>query len=467
MPTEGELQRICSPLYSSIALESFGAVFMGFVFSYLLLLITNKGRLSSPGRAASNYVWHGFSSYVKEVWENTKKWPYLTTAPVLDRFAFCRKTNQAVCAIQVLIALLTITRWLHVGNVNGFRYLGYAITCPPMQAQLVILIGPAVPFYKFTVVMTFLLTFAMLIAGYAASLYRGDIYTGSINTFMDTGNIDDLGLTSKFWWLLPSMACQIWLSFVHVPYLLLLYCIGGGVKGGLPWNYIRLLAIVGITWLSFPAWWLLSFEGLSIITDTKMNGMGFACLNIISKGMFTMQILRMSGWHRRQAQKESKKEEAINAGVDPLKAEQEAEDALEAEAQEQDIFTAANTIPVQAIRPDEGQQAVSRPATKKETWIVTALRDYDDFATSQAKEELDAAFQCFLLGAGHDPDTYDKLPHSKQVSLREKFDQMSEHLTTALESAAVPVKDHPEAILEEDEEDAHSEGSVESESLFV
>ena len=55
--------------------------------------------------------------------------------------------------------------------MNGFHYLGYAVTGLPMQAQLVILIGPVVPFYRVAEVFMFVITFFM-IAGNAASRQR-------------------------------------------------------------------------------------------------------------------------------------------------------------------------------------------------------------------------------------------------------------------------------------------------------
>ena len=61
---------------------------------------------------------------------------------------------------------------------------------------------------------------------------------------------------------------------------------------------------------------------------------------------------------------------------------------------------------------------MARVASRKEAWVVGMRRGYDDFASTRHKEALDAAFQCFLLGAGIGPENFDSLPHLKQAGLR-------------------------------------------------
>ncbi|CAJ1332296.1 unnamed protein product [Effrenium voratum] len=62
-----------------------------------------------------------------------------------DRIKLCRLLNLAMCIAQAAAAFFTVLRWLHISNVNGLRYLGYAFTCALMQAELVVLIAPYVP----------------------------------------------------------------------------------------------------------------------------------------------------------------------------------------------------------------------------------------------------------------------------------------------------------------------------------
>jgi len=193
---------------------------------------------------------------------------------------------------------LAVTRWLHINNVNGFRYLGYAFTCPLMQAELILIIAPVVPCYKMVTQMTAIGTFLMLLTGYIASQYEGPLWDGDVSELFLDGKFSNL--TTKGWMTVPSVFILCFLSFVQIPFLGLLYfCNGAGADGNLPRGYPTLLAITSITWLGFPCWWFLSFEGAGYIQDTKLNGLGFVCLNMISKGSFTMQMLSMvRRWRR-------------------------------------------------------------------------------------------------------------------------------------------------------------------------
>jgi bacteriorhodopsin len=202
------------------------------------------------------------------------------------RLRFCRKLNATICRFSAAAALLAVTRWLHINNVNGFRYLGYAFTCPMMQAELVVLIAPVVPHYRIVTKLTAAITFLMLVSGYIASQFEGPIWDG------DLIDLDFGKLTTKGRIALPSFVALSFLSFLHIPLLgLLYYCNGGGKDGKLPRGYPKLLVITSLTWLGFPCWWVMSFEGNSYIQDTKLNGLGFVLLNMTSKGCFTMQML--------------------------------------------------------------------------------------------------------------------------------------------------------------------------------
>lgn len=344
--SESVLMRECSSLYASFAIESLAAFYMGIVFSYLLLLITNKGRLHAPGRAAYRLVTLKLESFFREVYNILRRWSTMNKEPLMERFAFCRRANQTICAFQIAVAFLTITRWLHIGNVNGFRYLGYAITCPPMQGELVLLIGPVVPCYRIICVVTFVVTFVMLIFGWAASVIPGDIYQGSIVDFLQGGSFEDLQVTTKFWVLMPSMSAYFLVTLILTPYLVILYKLNGGEANGLPHQYLKLVGIVFITWWAFPVWWCLSFEGMSIITDTKLNAFGFSVLNVASKGAFSFQVISMVQYHMA-------KNELASQG----------------------FITKRGRWSTTHLDADE--LVVKRPQTRKETALVTLLRPYD------------------------------------------------------------------------------------------
>lgn len=396
---EGELMRTCGHLYASIALESLATTLMSMVFGYLLLLITNKGRLQNPGRAAFRLVWSKVNAFYREVSSEVSHWPEMNKLPLDRRFAMCRKTNQTICTFQILIGFLTVERWLHINNVNGFRYLGYSMTCPPMQTQLLVLIAPAVPCYKFNCIVTYFLTMAMLLLGYAASVIPGDLYTGSIETFFSTWKLDDLGPTLKFWPTVASGGIQVWLTVVQIPLLWLLYVCKGGVKGGLPYGYTRMLLIVAISWLAFPLWWALSFEGMSLITDTKLNAIGFALLNVIAKGSFTLQMLRMTKWHRNQ----KKREEWLAKGRRLSK------------CSDSNLF-----------KDEMPTEVDPQPSLKhSETWIVSILRPYDAKEQSPVKdwEQLELPHRAFLMGRGVSPDSWKSMPPEERAFLQEEWEK--------------------------------------------
>jgi len=289
----------CSPLYASFALESFANTCLGLFFVYLSMLITSKSKLKTPARDTVLFLYDCVYARYVDVMSIVRQWPMMKDAKLEKRFRWCRKVNATICQFSALVSFLAITRWLHINNVNGFRYLGYAFTCPPMQAELLVLIAPVVPCYRFMVTMTILVTFAMLITGWIASCVHGEMWTGpDLYDWYNSGMEEDLKLTFKGWMFVASCGCELLLLFIELPFALFLYFINGGPKAGLPEGYPRVIALVWVTWWLFPLWWCVSFEGFELITDTKMNGVGFTLLNLVSKGGFTLSILRMVRKHK-------------------------------------------------------------------------------------------------------------------------------------------------------------------------
>mmetsp|Transcript_71301 Transcript_71301/g.133366 ORF Transcript_71301/g.133366 Transcript_71301/m.133366 type:complete len:460 (-) Transcript_71301:129-1508(-) len=299
-PTEVELMSECSPLYASFALESFANTALAFFFLYLSALITSKGKLKTPARDSLLFTFDVIQKRYQDVMSVASQWQDMPTQPLDKRFRWCRKVNATICQFSALVAILAVTRWLHINNVNGFRYLGYAFTCPPMQAELLVLIAPAVPCYRYLVVLSSSLTFAMLMFGWTASCIQDDLWTGKFMDWVDSEFEVELGLTSKGWCFVCAAAVLTYLSVIQLPFMLLCYWWKGGAKAGLPEGYPRMIALVFLTWLCFPIWWSISFEGFKLIEDTKMNGVGFVLLNLISKGGFTLTVLRMVRLHQQK-----------------------------------------------------------------------------------------------------------------------------------------------------------------------
>merc|ERR1719262_1036716 len=57
---------------------------------------------------------------------------------------------------------------------------------------------------------------------------------------------------------------------------------------------VRTLSIIVVaTWFPFPIWYALSPEGFNIITNSPAMKVAVAFLNVISKGTFTMYLMRV------------------------------------------------------------------------------------------------------------------------------------------------------------------------------
>jgi hypothetical protein len=191
-----------------------------------------------------------------------------------------------------------------------------------MQAELVMMVAPVIPCYRLNVICVTFVTFAIMVAGYCASLMSGDLWNGSLEDFLSTWDLEDLALTQKAYVLMPSMVGISILTFVQLPFLAILYTVKGGVSAGLPYNYRKLLLVVGMTWLTFPVWWFLNWQGMSVITDAKLNGAGFCLLNVISKGLFTFTVLSSMRWHKSRGWStgpKSEKEGTDSTGTNSLR----------------------------------------------------------------------------------------------------------------------------------------------------
>eukprot|EP00403_Amphidinium_massartii_P038545 CAMPEP_0178441818 /NCGR_PEP_ID=MMETSP0689_2-20121128/37734_1 /TAXON_ID=160604 /ORGANISM="Amphidinium massartii, Strain CS-259" /LENGTH=764 /DNA_ID=CAMNT_0020065123 /DNA_START=122 /DNA_END=2414 /DNA_ORIENTATION=- len=395
---EAELMRDCGPLYVSIALESLATFIMALFFLYLLIMVTNKGRLQKPGRAFRKFVVAELVSFVKDLEAAVKKWKVMPQLPLAERFATCRKMNQAICSFQLLLAALTICRWLHIGNVNGIRYLGYSITCPPMQAEMLMLIAPIVPFYKYQIVFTYFITTFMLFSAWAGSLAEGDLFNNMDEAF-DTGDFSLLEPQQKLYNILPGVSILTFLLFIQIPYLQALFlCRRSKMEASddCPPGYLKLLVIVQLTWIAFPIWWLLGYEGLAIIKDTKANGVGFALLNVISKGSFSFHMISSSGQHRRMMKAKNRFMERQNS-LDSLGSVEE------------------DPEPIQEVDVGDAH----------ESWLVRVLRPYDNATALPSKwKKLGGPFKGYCVGVGITPKMYDDMSLGQRKVLYARYEAL-------------------------------------------
>lgn len=285
--TEAEMQRAIAPLCLTIGLEAFSGVFLAVVFFYVALKVQIGDYVESPGIAAWRCCRHYFGTWAKEFTDNLKTIDMMPLLPLQSRFRFCATCDKTISVASSLFALLGVTRWLNIGNINGCRYLSYAVTCPLMQVELVVLIAPVVPGFRFVWRFVFSLTFIVLMTGYVASIIWLPVFEGSVWTFVQDWDMEQLRPTVKAY-VVAGAVCGISIIFLVVlPFLAVMYTINGGHRNhDLPEYYRVILLTVILTWVCFPVWWFLSWEGMAVITDTKLNELGFTLLNIIAKGIF-------------------------------------------------------------------------------------------------------------------------------------------------------------------------------------
>jgi len=302
-----ELFRACGPLYPAFAIESLTSLLLGLFFCYLSLKICVRSDVQSPVRSFVWMIWSWAQPHVSEWWETVRRWPEMNKRPLVERMGMCRQLNLAMCLAQALAAFLSIFRWLHINNVNGVRYLGYAFTCALMQAELVVLIAPYVPCYKLNCVGIVVLTHIYLVLGWIGSLHEGFLFEdASWELFKSSGTVSDLVVTTKGIFIGCTAAGLCTLLLVQMPFLAIIYfCKGGSSNDDLPGHFLKLFATVWFTWPAFPGWWLISAEGLGLLADSKSNAVGFALLNIISKGSFTFVMLGIGSHHKKRTARKS------------------------------------------------------------------------------------------------------------------------------------------------------------------
>lgn len=292
---ESALLRICGQLYLSHALEAIAGLAMCFFFCYAWLRLEIRGHVNSPAKAfillcrgqAANFL-EEFLSTVGSIFDMPK-------VELETRFRFCGNINRMCSSLCALLSLVAITRILSIGNINGIRYLTYFVTCPLMQMELIVLIAPFVPCYRLVVAFTGSITVLTLSMGYGASLLWMPVYEGYLTRFLVSWDVSDLEPTLKLKVILPSLAGMSFLSVIQIPFLAVCYLAHGGSRNwDLPKGYLTLLLIVWSTWLTFPLWWLISWEGMALNDDTKSIELGYAVLGLLSKGLFFMKGFSMA-----------------------------------------------------------------------------------------------------------------------------------------------------------------------------
>jgi hypothetical protein len=225
-----------------------------------------------------------------------------------------------------------------------------------MQAELILLIAPAVPCYKLNIFFTMLVTLAMLLNGWYSANLEGDLWTTDFKDVFIDFNLDNL--TEKGTFIFPSFGAILFLSFVQIPYLALCYNCADQSK--MPEGFNKMLLLTSISWLGFPIWWFLSYEGASVITDTKLNGFGFMMLNVISKGGFTLCMISMvKNFKRKNLAKPQPP-----AGMRPRSGSIASVESLP-------------QLPGDGPDPEEQRRQERLPTGQSLVWMIKGLREFD------------------------------------------------------------------------------------------
>jgi len=292
---EADLQRACAPLYGPIAVDAVANLLLVCFFTYIALLMHVENTVQEPVKAVFRIVFKFVRDYLKELGKTIATIPQMGKLPLGARLRCCSNIDKAVSLVSAVVPLIAITRLMNFGNVNGMRWLGYSLTCPFMQLELVMLVAPVVPLVRLNMIIAFLITFGSLFIGWVTSVMRGPLYNGTLGAYVDTFETADLDPTVKgniAAWSFIGIAV---LSLFQLPFLGLLYFCGkhSKSKDDLPDGYLTLLLSIVVTWWLFPAWWFFSWEGAAFFKDAKLNEMGFTVLNLMAKGSFIYQTNRM------------------------------------------------------------------------------------------------------------------------------------------------------------------------------
>mmetsp|Transcript_47518 Transcript_47518/g.119766 ORF Transcript_47518/g.119766 Transcript_47518/m.119766 type:complete len:502 (-) Transcript_47518:525-2030(-) len=196
-------------------------------------------------------------------------------APLRTRLHWCIKSNIYICFMSAVLHVLHVTNFEYMisaslgPHVLVIKPVEYLLTCPVMMLTLVVLGGERVPRQRQHECSC--LTALVLLSGFFASM--------------------SLTLPLKLMFFLVGVGF----------FLILLQRIAvsvkehsegketlfGGWKGSVYKHFC--LKIVS-TWILFPAWWLVSKEGLGIVESPEINILVTAALNIFAKGVYVIYL---------------------------------------------------------------------------------------------------------------------------------------------------------------------------------
>lgn len=210
------------------------------------------------------------------VFSNSTRLSYIQKASLEKRLGICCQINTIVAALSAFLNYFQLTEvdnWALPGQrsmvIDMARPVEWILTCPLMQLSLVIMGGSRIPEYRRTM-MPALATLALALA--------------TTTLFVD------------FPWVFVIFGVGL---CVHSTAMFFnrqqIIEHSRGVEGLLEGDseFRKATLILMLTWFPFPVWYILSPEGLNIITSIAVVQMGWAFLNIISKFSLIFYIQRV------------------------------------------------------------------------------------------------------------------------------------------------------------------------------
>jgi len=192
------------------------------------------------------------------------------------RLDYCITVNLYICFFSCLFNTVQLGDQddFRIGDLNHTLDLGrpieWIMTCPLMQLCLPLLGGDKVPDSRTTTMP--LTSLGILLCGLSSALVQ--VWTAKFLFYL-VGGFMFLGLC----YLINECIRD---STGNQESLL---------RGS---SYLRTLSLIVIwTWIPFPVWYALSPEGFNVITNSALMKVAVAFLNVISKGVFTMYLIRV------------------------------------------------------------------------------------------------------------------------------------------------------------------------------
>jgi bacteriorhodopsin len=192
------------------------------------------------------------------------------------RLDYCITVNLYICFFSCLFNTVQLGDQddFRIGDLNHTLDLGrpieWIMTCPLMQLCLPLLGGDKVPDSRTTTMP--LTSLMILLCGLSSALVQ-------------------LWIVKFLFYLMGGFL------FLGLCYLIN-ECIRDStsnqeslLRGS---SYIRALSLIVVsTWVPFPIWYALSPEGFNVITNSALMKVAVAFLNVISKGVFTLYLIRV------------------------------------------------------------------------------------------------------------------------------------------------------------------------------